>query len=75
MALLRDRYRVVTIFDASGDARSLGMAAETFAAMCEGVPIIHSAFLRDCEHLIYGILELLMRSDVMHDLFADALWT
>ena len=56
-----------------GDARELSKAEATFAAMCEGVPIIAQAVLRDAEHRTYGLPDLLIRSDVLEHLFPGTL--
>ncbi len=72
-SLLADRYQVATIGRSRKDARRLDRARETFAAMVRGVPVIHRATLRDAEHRIYGAADLLIRSDVLRDLFPQDL--
>ena len=54
------------------DARRLEQAEATFAAMQRAVPIISQGVLWDAEHETYGIADLLVRSDVLHELFPAA---
>lgn len=70
---LRKLAEVVTIADQPGDVRDLSTAERTFAAMVEGVPVIHQGILRDPEHRTYGAPDLLVRSDVLRQLFPDAI--
>lgn len=71
--LLRRRVDVTRIAVESGDTRRLDLAEETFAAMQRGVPVIHQAVLRDPEHRTYGAPDLLVRSDVLRELFPGTL--
>ena len=52
---------------------SLEACRETFEAMRRGEPIIHQGVLRNPENRTYGAADLLIRSDVLHRLFPDAL--
>ena len=56
-----------------GAARDLGLALATWDAMAEGVAIIDQGVLRDAEHRTYGIADLLVRSDVLVELFPGVL--
>ena len=49
--------------------RDLAVAEATFAAMRAGEPIIFQGVLRDAESRIYGAPDLLVRADVLRDLF------
>ena len=46
-------------------SQDLGLAYETWDAMCGGVEIICQGVLRDPEHKTYGMPDLLVRSDVL----------
>ena len=54
-------------------ARRLEKAEATFAAMQRAAPIIHQGVLWDAEHRTYGIADLLIRSDVLQELFPNAI--
>ena len=71
--LLRQDCEVRIIATERGDARDLRKAEETFAAMSDGVPIIHQGVLRDPEHRTYGMPDLLVRSDVLAQLFPGSI--
>ena len=71
--LLRSDHDVRTIAMDRGDARDLRKAEETFAAMSDGVPIIHQGVLRDPENRTYGMPDLLVRSDVLAELFPGSI--
>ncbi|HUG37849.1 MAG TPA: hypothetical protein VML54_12900 [Candidatus Limnocylindrales bacterium] len=66
---LRTRTDVVTIARDAADTMSLEKALETVEAMREGVPVIHQGVLRDPEHRVFGAPDLLVRSDVLRELF------
>ena len=55
------------------DIRDLDKAAETWNAMTQGQPLIWQAVLRDAEYQTYGAPDLLIRSDVLEDLFPGTL--
>ena len=73
VALLRERLGIVRIAVQGSDTRRLDFAEETFAAMQRGVPAIHQGVLWDAEHRTYGAPDLLVRSDVLYDLFPGTL--
>ena len=76
VALLRDRYpehELITLGQGHGDVRSLEVATATFEAMRSGVPLIHQGVLWDAESQTLGAPDLLVRSDVLRQLFPDAL--
>ena len=54
-------------------SRDLGLAFATWDAMADGVAIIDQGVLRDPEHRMYGMPDLLVRSDVLAELFPEAL--
>ena len=59
--------------DAGREVRQdLAVAEETFAAMAEGVPIVFQGTLRDAETRTYGGPDLLVRSDVLAELFPNS---
>lgn len=76
---LRKRIDVLTIggdLDVARDAehtRKLELARQTLAAMRNGVPIIYQGVLRDVAHRVYGAPDLLVRSDVLRELFPNLL--
>lgn len=57
----------------AGDSRDLGKAEETFAAMRRGEPVIYQGVVRDAATRTYGSPDMLVRSDVLADLFPDAM--
>ena len=56
-----------------GASRDLELAFATWDAMAEGVAIIDQGVLRDPQNRTYGLPDLLVRSDVLAELFPDAL--
>ena len=73
VALLRESHTVLSVASRREDATSELMTQETFAAMCEGAPIIHQGVLFDPEHRTYGVPDLLVRSDILDALFPGTL--
>ena len=60
--------------DVSSEQRNSDVAAEeTIQAMTERVPVIAQGSLRHAESRTFGFPDLLIRSDVAHQLFPDAL--
>lgn len=55
------------------ERRDRAIAEATFAALAEGVPIVFQGVLRDAETRTWGAPDLLVRSDVLADLFPDSL--
>ena len=55
------------------ERRDLAVAEATFAAMAEGVPIVGQGSLRDPETRTYGAPDLLVRSDVLAELFPGSI--
>ena len=72
LRLLEERYEVATIARDYREIANLGKAEETFAAMQRGVPVIYQGVLWDAQNLNYGSPDFLVRSDVLHELFPDA---
>ena len=70
---LQTRWPVTRIATRPDEARSLAAAEATWDAMKNGAPVIASGVLRDPERRTYGVADLLVRSDVLTDLCADAL--
>ena len=70
---LRTLVPVLTIATGPDDIRNLAKAEETFAAMREGVPVIHQGVVRDAQRRTYGAPDLLVRSDVLAGLVPDTL--
>lgn len=58
---------------APASSRDLDRALETWDAMAEGVAIIDQGVLRDPESRTYGLPDLLVRSDVLAELFPEDL--
>lgn len=66
--------RVILPDGVSGrERRDPAIAEATFAALAEGVPIVCQGVLRDAESRTWGAPDLLVRSDVLADLFPDSL--
>jgi len=72
VADLDRRHGVVRIGGDQRDPRSLGAARETWAAMERGARVIAQAVLRDPQARMYGVADLLIRSDILADLCGDA---
>jgi hypothetical protein len=60
------------IGDLPSDVRSLDAARATWQALAAGDPIVAKGVLRDPQSLTYGVADLLVRSDVLLDLFPTA---
>ena len=76
VALLRDRHpehELVTLTEGHPAIRDYASATATFEAMRDGVPLIHQGVLWDAEHRTYGAPDLLVRSDVLAQLFEGCL--
>jgi len=72
---LTARYQLVRIRQLPGDSRSRAAVEATWDAMCRGVDIIAQAVLWNPENRTYGAPDLLIRSDVLHELFPRELLT
>ena len=72
LRLLEERYEVATIARDYRDIANVGKAEETFATMQHGVPIIYQGVLWDAQNLNYGSPDFLVRSDILHELFPNA---
>ena len=70
---LRTVAPVMQIAGDHEDIRSLAKAQETFEAMRAGVHIIYQGVLWDAEHRTYGAPDLLVRADVLRQLFPDSI--
>lgn len=68
-AVVRYLGRRLPVVRVEGGPQSLEGARETWEAMVSGAPLIHQAVLRNPETRTYGAADLLVRSDVLHDLF------
>jgi hypothetical protein len=76
VALLRERHpehELVTVSRGHEDIRSRGAAIMTFEAMRMGVPLIHQGVLWDASTRTFGAPDLLVRSDVLREVFPDAI--
>ncbi len=71
--LLSERSELATLSRGHSDVRDLSVAESTFKAMKEGVPVIYQGVLWDAEHQTLGCPDLLIRSDVLGELFPDSL--
>ena len=70
-ALLGDlgtRWEMVRIATRPDEARSRDAAIATWEAMSAGTPIIAGAVLRDPQLRMYGVVDLLVRNDVLAEL-------
>jgi len=66
---LAKRYEVVRIRQEASDVRTRAAVEATWAAMCGGVQIIAQSVLWNPESRTYGAPDLLMRSDLLRQLF------
>ena len=69
---LAQRWELVRITHRPDEARALAAAIATHEAMEAGVPIIASGVLRDPELRMFGVVDLLVRSDVLGQLCPSA---
>ncbi len=65
IAHLAGRYPVTRVAELADDARSLDAARATWQAMAAGDPVVAHAVLRDPQSRTYGVVDLLVRSDVL----------
>ncbi|HUQ16271.1 MAG TPA: hypothetical protein VM070_00630 [Candidatus Saccharimonadales bacterium] len=72
IADLDRRHGVVRIGGERRDPRSLEAAAATWAAMERGAKVIAQGVLRDPQARMYGLADLLIRSDILAGICADA---
>jgi len=72
LADLAERWQVVRITHRPDEARLLSAAIATQEAMQAGVPIIASGVLRDPQLRMFGVVDLLVRSDVLGQLSPGA---
>ena len=68
IADLGTRWEVVRIAKRPDEARSLGAATATWEAMRAGIPVIAGAVLRDPQLRTFGVVDLLVRNDVLAEL-------
>lgn len=73
MRCLAQRVPVTTVASSVKDSRSLELAQATVEAMERGDPVIAQGVLRDPSRWTYGIADLLVRSDVLSDLFPGSI--
>ncbi|HEU5288650.1 MAG TPA: hypothetical protein VFV20_09615 [Candidatus Limnocylindria bacterium] len=74
-ALIADlvaRWEVLRVASRPDQARSFDAATATWEAMRAGVPIIAGAVVRDPQLRMFGVIDLLVRSDVLAELCVDA---
>lgn len=72
VADLASRWELLRVATRPDEARSLDAAVATWEAMRAGIPIIAGAVLRDPQLRTYGVADLLVRSDVLSEICADA---
>ncbi|MCH7512201.1 MAG: hypothetical protein IIB19_07540 [Chloroflexi bacterium] len=70
---LQSSIPITVIAEGPGDIRAITKARDTFEAMETGEKIIAQGVLWNPENQTYGAPDLLVRSDVIRDLFPDAL--
>ena len=73
MEHLRTHVDILTIDAGTEGTRDLAAAERTVRAMIEGAPAIAQGALRNPQDRTYGSPDLIIRSDVLHRLFPDAL--
>jgi hypothetical protein len=69
---LARRYPVTHVADVSKDPRSRDAARATWSALAAGDPLVAGSVLRDPQSRTYGVADLLVRSDVLAELFPSA---
>ncbi|HUG05903.1 MAG TPA: hypothetical protein VMQ78_05150, partial [Candidatus Limnocylindria bacterium] len=73
LADLAQRWQLVRITHRPDEARAISAAIATQEAMQAGVPIIAAGVLRDPQLRMFGVVDLLVRSDVLGQLCPAAL--
>ena len=73
LRLLEQKYEVATIARDYREIASLSKAEETLAVMQRGVPVIYQGVLWDAQNLNYGSPDFLVLSDILHELFPNAI--
>jgi hypothetical protein len=73
LACLATREDILTIAHGPEDVRSRTKLEETFRAMVNGAPVIAQAVMWNPTNRTYGMPDLLVRSDVLHAWFPEAL--
>lgn len=71
MAHLAQRFQVVTVCQERGAVRERKSVEATFEAMTGAIEIIAQPALWNAETSTYGMPDLLVRSDVLHQLFPE----
>ncbi|MGH2377113.1 MAG: hypothetical protein ACRDGT_01400 [Candidatus Limnocylindria bacterium] len=69
---IEKRHAIRRISDLRPDARSLDAARATWQALAAGDEIVADGVLRDPQSLTYGTADLLVRSDVLLEMFPGA---
>src|SRR2546422_7240819 len=69
--LLQERVAVVRIAESVEDARALTKARATIDALRSGVPAVAQAVLRNPARRTYGVVDLLVRSDLLASWFPE----
>ena len=73
VALLEQRFTVTRIVDGATNVRDRYFAERTFSAMSVGADILYQGVLIDPEHRTFGAPDLLIKSDVLAELFPDSI--
>ena len=73
LRLLEQQHEVATVARDYREIASLDKAEETFATMQRGVPVIYQGVLWDAQDLNYGSPDFLVRSDILYELFPNAI--
>lgn len=71
--LIAATHPIVRISHEIGDSRELDAAVRTVEAMRAGAPVITQAVLRNPENRTYGVVDLLVRSDVVNGIVPGTL--
>ncbi len=72
LADLAERWPLLRIAERPDQARSVEAAQATWRAMADGAPIIAQAVLHDAAARMYGVADLLVRADVLGELWPEA---
>jgi len=71
VSLVQQKVPITEIPSGPGNVRNLNCAEQTLSAMVKGDPVISQGVLWDPQHQTYGAPDLLVRSDVLLELYPE----
>lgn len=72
MDWMRGWLEIVQIGEGRDDSHDAAKALETYDALARGAEVVYQGVLHDAENHVYGLPDLLIRSDVLHRLVREA---